>query len=119
MSRTITRSATRVSAKRKEQTGGLGPETPHATLGRGAATFRRPQHTRTQLLHRARALAGAGCNEQECGKARFDEVVSRHNERDLKAVEDSYGTDILILKMSCRYIERLENGRVERHLTKH
>jgi len=40
--------------------------------------------------------------------------------RDLKAVEDSYGTDILILKMSCRYIERLlENGRVERHLTKH
>jgi predicted HD phosphohydrolase len=40
--------------------------------------------------------------------------------RDLKAVEDSYGTDILILKMSCRYIERmLENGRVERHLSKH
>jgi len=40
--------------------------------------------------------------------------------RDLKAVEDSYGTDILILKMSCRYVERLlENGRVERHLSKH
>ena len=35
--------------------------------------------------------------------------------RDLKAVEDSYGTDILIPTMSCRYIERLlENGRVER-----
>jgi hypothetical protein len=40
--------------------------------------------------------------------------------RDLKAVEDSYGTDILILTMSCRYIERLlENVRVERHLGKH
>ena len=40
--------------------------------------------------------------------------------RDLKAVEDSYGTDILILQVSCRYIERLlENGRVERHLGKH
>jgi hypothetical protein len=40
--------------------------------------------------------------------------------RDLKAVEDSYGTDILILTMSCRYIERLlENGRVDRYLSKH
>jgi hypothetical protein len=40
--------------------------------------------------------------------------------KDLKAVEDSYGTDILILTMSCRYIERLlENARVERHLSKH
>lgn len=40
--------------------------------------------------------------------------------RDLKAVEDSYGTDILILTVSCRYIERLlENGRVERHLSKY
>lgn len=40
--------------------------------------------------------------------------------RDLKAVEDSYGTDILVLTVSCRYIERLlENGRVERHLSKH
>jgi len=40
--------------------------------------------------------------------------------RDLKAVEDSYGTDILILTVACRYIARLlENGRVERHLSKH
>lgn len=40
--------------------------------------------------------------------------------RDLKAVEDSYGTDILILTVSCRYVERLlANGRVERHLSKH
>jgi RepB plasmid partitioning protein len=40
--------------------------------------------------------------------------------RDLKAVKDSYGTDILILTVSCGYIERLlENGRVERHLSKH
>lgn len=40
--------------------------------------------------------------------------------RDLKAVEDSYGTDILILTVSRRYIERLlRNNRVERHLSKH
>jgi hypothetical protein len=40
--------------------------------------------------------------------------------RDLKAVEDSYGTDILLLTVSCRYVQRvLENDRLERHLTKH
>ncbi|MFZ0137688.1 MAG: plasmid partitioning protein RepB C-terminal domain-containing protein [Candidatus Sulfotelmatobacter sp.] len=40
--------------------------------------------------------------------------------RDLKAVEDSYGTDILLLTVSCRYLQRLlENDRLERHLTKH
>lgn len=40
--------------------------------------------------------------------------------RDLKAVEDSYGTDILILTVSRRYVERLlGNTRVERHLSKH
>ena len=40
--------------------------------------------------------------------------------RDLKAVEDSYGTDILALTVICGYIERLlENARVERHLSKH
>ena len=40
--------------------------------------------------------------------------------RDLKAVEDSYGTDILPLTVSCRYVQRLlENDRLERHLTKH
>jgi hypothetical protein len=40
--------------------------------------------------------------------------------RDLKAVEDSYGTDILSLTVICGYIERLlGNVRVERHLSKH
>ena len=40
--------------------------------------------------------------------------------RDLKAVEDSYGTDILALTVICGYIERLlGNIRVERHLSKH
>jgi hypothetical protein len=40
--------------------------------------------------------------------------------RDLKAVEDSYGTDILSLTVICGYIERLlGNIRVERHLNKH
>jgi hypothetical protein len=40
--------------------------------------------------------------------------------RDLKAVEDSYGTDILLLTVSCRYVQRLlENDRLERYLTKH
>jgi hypothetical protein len=40
--------------------------------------------------------------------------------RDLKAAEDSYGTDILALTVVCGYIERLlGNVRVERHLSKH
>lgn len=40
--------------------------------------------------------------------------------RDLKAGEDSYETDILLLTVSCRYVQRLlENDRLERHLTKH
>jgi hypothetical protein len=40
--------------------------------------------------------------------------------RDLKAAEDSYGTDILALTVVCGYIERLlGNVRIERHLTKH
>jgi len=39
--------------------------------------------------------------------------------RDLKAVEDSYGTDILLLSVSCRYIERLlGNANIERYLSK-
>jgi hypothetical protein len=37
--------------------------------------------------------------------------------RDLKAVEDSYGTDVLTLTVSCGFIERLlENARVEKFL---
>lgn len=40
--------------------------------------------------------------------------------RDLKAVEDSYGTDILALTVICGYIERLLGSvRIERHLSKH
>ena len=40
--------------------------------------------------------------------------------RDLKTVENSYGTDMLTLSISCGYIERLlANARVERHLDKH
>ena len=40
--------------------------------------------------------------------------------RDLKSVEDSYGTDILALTVICGYVERLlGNVRVERHLGKH
>jgi RepB plasmid partitioning protein/ParB-like nuclease domain len=39
--------------------------------------------------------------------------------RDLKAVEESYGTDILTLSIACGYITRfLANGEIERHLQK-
>lgn len=40
--------------------------------------------------------------------------------RDLKVVEESYGTDILLLTVVCGYVERvLANNRVERYLSKH
>ncbi len=40
--------------------------------------------------------------------------------RELKAVEESYGTDMLTLSITCGYIERiLANSRVEKHLEKH
>jgi hypothetical protein len=40
--------------------------------------------------------------------------------RELKAVEESYGTDMLTLSIACGYIERLvANSRVEKHLEKH
>jgi hypothetical protein len=40
--------------------------------------------------------------------------------RELKAVEESYGTDMLTLSIACGYVERLLlNPRVEKHLEKH
>jgi prepilin-type processing-associated H-X9-DG protein len=40
--------------------------------------------------------------------------------RELKAVEESYGTDVLTLSIACAYIERLlSNPRIEKHLDKH
>lgn len=40
--------------------------------------------------------------------------------RELKAVEESYGTDMLTLSITCGYIERLFlNSRIEKHLEKH
>jgi hypothetical protein len=40
--------------------------------------------------------------------------------RELKAVEESYGTDMLALSIACGYIERLLlNPRVQKHLDKH
>jgi RepB plasmid partitioning protein/ParB/Sulfiredoxin domain len=40
--------------------------------------------------------------------------------RDMKAVENSYGTDVLTLSIACGYLERLiGNLRVEKHLAKH
>lgn len=39
--------------------------------------------------------------------------------RDLKAIEDSYGRDVLTLTICCGYLRRmLANSRVERHLSK-
>lgn len=40
--------------------------------------------------------------------------------RDLKSVEDSYGTDVLTLTVACGYIDRLlKNAKVERYLARH
>lgn len=40
--------------------------------------------------------------------------------RDMKALENSYGTDVLTLSIACGYVERLlGNSRVEKHLDKH
>jgi hypothetical protein len=40
--------------------------------------------------------------------------------RDLKSVEESYGTDILTLTVACGYLDRLlKNAKIERYLTRH
>ena len=40
--------------------------------------------------------------------------------RDLKSVEESYGTDVLTLTVTCGYLDRLlKNPRVERYLARH
>ena len=40
--------------------------------------------------------------------------------RDFKAVEQSYGTDVLSLTVVCAYVDRLlGNAKVERHLSRH
>jgi hypothetical protein len=39
--------------------------------------------------------------------------------RDLKAVEDSYGTDVLTLTVACGYLDRLlKNVKIERYLAR-
>ncbi len=40
--------------------------------------------------------------------------------RDLKSVEESYGTDVLTLTVACGYLERLvKNSGIERYLARH
>lgn len=40
--------------------------------------------------------------------------------RELKAVEESYGTNMLTLSIACGYVERLlSNSQVDKHLRKH
>jgi len=40
--------------------------------------------------------------------------------RDLKSVEESYGTDILTLTVACGYLDRLlNNTKIERYLARH
>jgi hypothetical protein len=40
--------------------------------------------------------------------------------RDLKSVEESYGTDVLTLTVTCGYLDRLlKNTKIERYLTRH
>jgi hypothetical protein len=40
--------------------------------------------------------------------------------RDLKSVEESYGTDVLTLTVSCGYLEKLlKNHKIERYLSRH
>ena len=52
---------------------------------------------------------------QEMLEQETDVLVS-----ELKAVEDSYGADMLTLSISCAYLERLlSNPRIEKHLDKH
>jgi hypothetical protein len=39
--------------------------------------------------------------------------------KDLKSVEESYGTDVLALTVSCGYIDRLlQNPKIERYLSR-
>jgi hypothetical protein len=40
--------------------------------------------------------------------------------RDLKSVEESYGTDVLTLTVTCGYLDRLlKNPKIERYLARH
>lgn len=40
--------------------------------------------------------------------------------RDLKSVEESYGTDVLTLTVACGYLDRLlKNPKIERYLARH
>lgn len=54
--------------------------------------------------------------------AAAQEMLGRETEqliRDLKAIEDSYGTDVLTLAVCCGYFRRvLSNSRIERHLSR-
>ena len=68
------------------------------------------------LLNRRsrRKLKGDSAAVREMFEAETDSLV-----RDLKAVEESYGKDILTLKIACAYIERLlANSAIERYLQK-
>src|SRR5579863_6719250 len=66
--------------------------------------------TRPEMLVEATSRAAQAMLEQET-----DLLI-----RELKAVEESYGTDMLTLSIACGYVERLlSNSRVEKHLDKH
>ena len=73
--------------------------------------------TRTELLaapERVRPPKGAAANQKAMLEQETDALL-----REYKAVDESYGTDVLLLSVSCGYIEHvLANARVQRYLAK-
>jgi hypothetical protein len=73
--------------------------------------------TRTELLaapERVRPPKGAAATQKAMLEQETDALL-----REYKAVDESYGTDVLLLSVSCGYIERLlANARVQRYLSK-
>lgn len=73
--------------------------------------------TRTELLaapERVRPPKGLAATQKAMLEQETDALL-----REYKAVDESYGTDVLLLSVSCGYIERLlANARVQRYLSK-
>ena len=67
-------------------------------------------------------LGGRGSNEKDQANPAAIAMLEEESEslvRDLKAVETSYGTDMLTLTVLCGYAERLlNNNRIEKYLAK-
>jgi hypothetical protein len=66
---------------------------------------------------------GASSKKLQATSMAARSMLEEENEfllRDLKSVEESYGTDVLTLTVACAYLDRLlKNPKIERYLARH